>query len=150
MIELMQGDCLELMKGIPDGSVDCVICDLPYGVTQNRWDSVIPFEPLWAQYHRVCKPNAAIVLNCMQPFTSALVMSNPKEFKYLWYWDKHLKTGFLNAKKQPLRQIEEIAVFYHKQCRFTPPPKETGKAMRDANGRVWVARITGSKTVKGA
>ena len=129
-IQLMHGDCLELMKSIPDASVDMVLCDLPYGVTQNRWDTVIPFGPLWEQYHRVCKQNAAIVLNCMQPFTSALVMSNPKEFKYLWYWDKHLKTGFLNAKKQPLRQIEEIAVFYHKQCRFTPPMKK-----RDAHFR---------------
>lgn len=121
MIELMHGNCLELMKGIPDGSVDMVCCDLPFGVTQNRWDSVIPFEPLWEQYHRVVKVDGAIVLNCMQPFTSALVMSNPKEFKYLWYWDKHLKTGFLNAKKQPLRQVEEVAVFYRRQCRFTPP-----------------------------
>lgn len=123
MIELMQGDCLEVMKGIPDGSVDMVLCDLPFGVTRNRWDSVIPFEPLWEQYHRVVKEDGAIVLNCMQPFTSALVMSNPREFKYLWYWDKHLKTGFLNAKKQPLQQVEEVAVFYHKQCRFTPPEK---------------------------
>lgn len=134
-IQLMHGDCLELMKSIPDVSVDMVLCDLPYGVTQNRWDTVIPFEALWAQYHRVCKPNAAIVLNCMQPFTSALVMSNPNEFKYLWYWDKHLKTGFLNAKKQPLRQIEEIAVFYHKQCRFTPPLKKKGCAFQVQAGR---------------
>lgn len=123
-ITLMQGDCLERMKEIPDGSVDMVLCDLPYGTTQNRWDTCIPFEPLWEQYHRISKENAAIVLNCMQPFTSALVMSNPKEFKYLWYWDKHLKTGFLNAKKQPLRQVEEIAVFYRKQCQFTPPLKK--------------------------
>ena len=141
MIELKCGDCLELMKDIPDGSVDMVLCDLPFGVTQNRWDTVIPFEPLWAQYRRVVKTDGAIVLNCMQPFTSALIMSNPKEFKYLWYWDKHLKTGFLNAKKQPLRQVEEIAVFYRRQCRFTPPPKEAGEAMRGASRRIWVARI---------
>lgn len=127
MIELKCGDCLELMKDIPDGSVDMVLCDLPFGVTQNRWDTVIPFEPLWAQYRRVVKTDGAIVLNCMQPFTSALIMSNPKEFKYLWYWDKHLKTGFLNAKKQPLRQVEEIAVFYRRQCRFTPPRKKREK-----------------------
>lgn len=117
------GDCLELMKEIPDKSVDMILCDLPYGVTQNKWDSVIPFEPLWQQYHRITKDNAAIVLNCMQPFSSALVMSNPKEFKYMWYWDKHLKTGFLNSKRQPLRQVEEIAVFYRRQCHFAPPEK---------------------------
>ena len=124
-ILLMQGDCLERMKEIPDGSVDMVLCDLPYGVTaRNKWDVVIPFAPLWEQYHRISKPNAAIVLHCQQPFTTDLISSNRKEFKYLWYWDKHLKTGFLNAKKQPLRQIEEIAVFYRRQSAFTPPERK--------------------------
>jgi len=128
---LMQGDCLELMREIPDGSVDMVLCDLPYGVTsRNKWDVVIPFEPLWEQYHRVCKPNAAIVLHCQQPFTTDLISSNRREFKYLWYWDKHLKTGFLNAKKQPLRQVEEVAVFYKKQCLFTPPAEKGRKHAR--------------------
>lgn len=126
--ELWRGDCLELMKNIPDGSVDMILCDLPYGVTaRNRWDIVIPFEVLWKEYHRVCKVNGAIVLNCQQPFTTDLIQSNRKEFKYLYYWDKHLKTGFLNAKKQPLRQVEEIAVFYRKQVLFHPPVKRRGK-----------------------
>ena len=127
MIQLMQGDCLERMKEIPDGSVDLVLCDLPYGVTQNKWDSVIPLDALWEQYHRITKPTSPIVLNCQQPFTTKLISSNMREFKYLWYWDKHSKTGFLNAKKQPLRQVEEIAVFYRKQCLFAPPRKKREK-----------------------
>lgn len=112
------------MKKIPDKSVDMILCDLPYGVTHNRWDAVLPFDKLWDQYHRICKDTAAIVLHCQQPFTTDLISSNKKEFKYLYYWDKHLKTGFLNAKKQPLRQVEEIAVFYKKQPVFHPPLKK--------------------------
>ena len=123
MIDLKCGDCLELMKDIPDGSVDMVLCDLPYGTTQNKWDSVLPLDILWREYHRVAKINAAFVLFCQQPFTTDLIQSNRRNFKYLWYWDKHLKTNFLNAYKQPLRQVEEIAVFYRKQSRFTPPRK---------------------------
>ena len=124
MFDLKCGDCLELMKEIPDRSVDMILCDPPYGTTQNKWDSVIPLDKMWEQYHRITKPEAAIVIHCMQPFSSLLVSSNLKEFKYMWYWDKHSKTGFLNAKKQPLRQVEEIAVFYRKQSRFTPPRKK--------------------------
>ena len=126
-MKLLHGDCLELMKEIPDGSVDMVLCDPPYGMTRNRWDSVIPLDEMWRQYNRITKPTSAIVLFCQQPFTSELVYSNKRNFKYLWYWDKHFKTNFLNARKQPLRQIEEIAVFYQKQCRFDPP-KKRGKA----------------------
>jgi len=146
MIQLMQGDCLERMKEIADESVDLVLCDLPYGVTQNKWDSVIPLDALWEQYHRVTKPTTPIVLHCQQPFTTKLIASNMREFKYLWYWDKHNKTGFLNAKKQPLRQVEEIAVFYRKQCLFAPPQKEKGKAMRGASRRKRVAGTTGART----
>lgn len=131
-VRLMHGDCLDLMKGLPAGSVDMVLCDLPYGMTRNKWDSVIPFEPLWREYRRVCKPTAAIVLNCQQPFSSALVLSNPREFRYMLYWDKHLKTNFLNAKKQPLRQVEEIAVFYRRQCHFAPPEKRGKSHVRCA------------------
>lgn len=123
-MQLYKGDCLEIMKKIPDKSVDMILCDLPYGVTRNRWDAVLPFDKLWDQYHRICKDTAAIVLHCQQPFTTDLISSNKKEFKYLYYWDKHLKTGFLNAKKQPLRQVEEIAVFYKKQPVFHPPLKK--------------------------
>lgn len=111
MIQLMQGDCLELMASIPDGSVDMVLCDLPYGTTQNKWDSVIPFETLWAHYWRVLKKNGAVVLTAAQPFTSALVMSQPKAFKYQWVWEKSQATGHLNAKHMPMRIHEDVLVF---------------------------------------
>jgi len=117
---LFLGDCLEMMKRIPDGSVDMVMCDLPYGTTQNKWDSVIPLEPLWSEYRRVCKPSAAIVLTASQPFTSLLVMSNPAAFKYDWCWRKPKGTGHLNAKKQPMRDKEDVLVFYREQCTYNP------------------------------
>ena len=101
MIELdkiYNEDCLEGMKRIPDGTVDAVICDLPYGTTRNQWDSVIPLDQLWIEYRRITKPNAAIVLFSQQPFTSALVMSNPQMFRYEWIWEKEKGTGWLNAK----------------------------------------------------
>lgn len=123
MIETYQGDCLKLMPQMEPGSVDLILCDLPYGVTRNTWDVVIPFGPMWEQFFRVLKADGAVVLHCQQPFTAELIMSNRKDFKYVWYWDKHMKTNFLNAKKQPLRQIEEIAVFYRKQPYFNPPLK---------------------------
>jgi site-specific DNA-methyltransferase (adenine-specific) len=108
-MDLMKGDCLELMKGIPDGSVDMVLCDLPYGTTQNKWDAIIPFADLWEQYVRVCK--GAIVLTAAQPFTSALVMSNAKRFRYQWVWEKTKASGFLNARRRPLTAHEDIVVF---------------------------------------
>ena len=110
-IELMQGDCLEKMKDIPDGSIDCVIPDPPYGTTACKWDTCIPFEPMWEQLKRITKKNGAIVLFGSQPFTSALVMSNPKMFKYEWVWDKISKTDVFNAKNKPLKQHENILVF---------------------------------------
>ncbi len=119
-IRLMQGDCLELMQELPDKSVDMVLCDLPYGTTQCKWDSVIPFEPLWIQYRRIVKHDGAIVLFGMEPFSSALRMSNLSMFKYDWIWDKVKGTGFLNAKKQPMRCHEVISVFYDKQCTYNP------------------------------
>ena len=97
-IELWQGNCLELMKNIPDKSVDMILCDLPYGTTQCKWDSIIPFDKLWEQYNRVTKDNAAIVLFGSEPFTSMLICSNIKTFKYNWIWQKNKTTGFLNAK----------------------------------------------------
>lgn len=126
---LMQGNCLDRMKEIPDGSVDMVLCDLPYGTTQCKWDSVIPFEPLWAQYRRVCKDNAAIVLFGAEPFSSFLRISNLQWFKYDWIWDKVKGTGFLNAKKQPMRNHEIISVFYQKQCVYHPQ-KTSGHPMK--------------------
>lgn len=110
-INLMQGDCLDRMAEIPDNSVDMVLCDLPYGTTACKWDSVIPFEPLWAHYRRVCKRNAAIVLTASQPFTSALVMSNVEMFAYEWVWDKGVSASFVQAKRMPMRVHENILVF---------------------------------------
>ena len=117
---IIRGDCLEVMKDIPTGSVDMILADLPYGTTSCKWDTIIPFEPLWEQYERVIKDNGAIVLTAAQPFTSALVMSNPKLFKYDWTWRKPRGTGHLNAKKQPMRDKEDILVFYKKQSTYNP------------------------------
>lgn len=105
------GDCLELMPHIADKSVDMILCDLPFGTTKNKWDTIIPFEPLWEQYNRIIKDNGAIVLFSQQPFTSMLVMSNPKMFKYEWIWEKENGTGFLNANHAPLKIHENILVF---------------------------------------
>ena len=109
--DIFLGDCLKVLPTLPDHSIDMVCADLPYGTTQCKWDSVIPLEPLWAEYRRVCKPNAAIVLTACQPFTSALVMSNIKMFKHEWVWRKNKATGFLNAKIMPLRNHESVLVF---------------------------------------
>ena len=120
MIELMQGDCLELMKEIPDQSVDMILCDLPYGTTACKWDTVIPFEPLWAQYRRVAKRNAAIVLTASQPFTTALIASNMREFRYTWVWEKEQGVNFMLAKKQPLKVHEDVCVFYRDLPAYSP------------------------------
>ncbi len=120
MIDLRKGDCLELMRNIPDKSIDAIICDLPYGTTACKWDTIIPFEPLWEQYKRVIKNNGAIVLFASQPFTSALIMSNPKMFKYSLVWDKVAATNPMLAKKQPMRSHEDITLFYDKQPTYIP------------------------------
>jgi site-specific DNA-methyltransferase (adenine-specific) len=109
--QIIQGDCLIVMKDIPDKSIDMILCDLPYGTTACKWDTIIPFEPLWEQYKRIIKDNGAIVLTASQPFTSALVMSNIKIFKYEWIWVKSKPTGFINAKNAPLKKHENILVF---------------------------------------
>ena len=133
-INLMHGDCLERMKEIPDGSVDMVLTDPPYGTTACKWDSVIPFEPMWEQLKRVTKKNGAIVMTASQPFTSALVMSNVKMFKYCWVWEKSKPTGHLNAKKQPLRKTEDVLVFYSDQCLYKPQGlSETDKMVSRTN-----------------
>ena len=114
MIELdtiYNEDCLEGMKRIPDGSIDAIICDLPYGTTKNAWYSLIPLDKLWEQYKRIIKPSGAIVLFSQQPFTSALVMSNPKMFRYEWIWEKEMGTGFLNANYAPLKSHENVVIF---------------------------------------
>lgn len=107
----MRGDCLELMKTLPDSSVDLILCDLPYGTTECKWDSVIPFDSLWVQYLRVLKPGSAIVLTAAQPFTTALVASNMRGFCYTWTWDKQFAGNFVQAKRMPLRVCEDVAVF---------------------------------------
>lgn len=117
---LMQGDCLERMKEIPTGSVDMILCDPPYGTTQCKWDSVIPLDKMWLELKRVIKPSGAIVMTAAQPFTSLLVCSNLKDFKYDWTWRKPKGTGHLNAKKMPMRDKEDIVVFYAKQCTYNP------------------------------
>jgi site-specific DNA-methyltransferase (adenine-specific) len=126
--KIIHGDCLQVMKDIPDKSVDCICCDLPYGITQNKWDSVIPLHELWIEYKRIIKENGAIVLFSQQPFTSALISSNYKNYKYSWYWEKTQSVGHLNAYKQPMRKIEEINIFYKKQSTYnyqlTDKPKK--------------------------
>lgn len=117
---LMLGDCLDRMKEIESGTVDMILCDLPYGTTCCSWDAVIPFEPLWEQYERVIKENGAIVLFAAQPFAAVLATSNLKLFRYEWIWEKPAATGFLNAKKQPLRAHENILVFYKSQPTYNP------------------------------
>lgn len=120
MIKLMKGDCLERMKEIPDNSVDMILCDLPYGVTANKLDIVIPFDSLWEQYNRITKDNSAILLFGQGTFYVDLVNSNRKMFKYDLVWDKVLTSGFLNANRRPLRRHEQIAVFYKSQPVYNP------------------------------
>lgn len=131
--EIYQGDCLDIMKNIPDASVDMILCDLPYGTTQNKWDSVIPLDLLWAEYNRIIKPRGAIVLNSQGIFTAKLILSNEEMFKYKLVWVKSKSTNFLNAKKQPLRQHEDICVFYKKQPDYSPmmfPAESYDKGVR--------------------
>lgn len=113
-------DCIAGMMRIPDESIDMILCDLPYGITDCRWDSIIPFDMLWEQYRRIIKPRGAIVLTATQPFTTALISSNPKMFKYCWYWFKNQVTGFPFAKFQPLRCVEDICVFYKQTPKYNP------------------------------
>ena len=116
-----EGDCLEIMPIFADKSIDMILCDLPYAVTsRNEWDVIIPFESLWEQYKRIMKDKAAIVLTAVQPFTSLLIVSNLKQFKYCWIWEKSNKTNFLNAKKQPLRKHENIVVFGNAGMNYYP------------------------------
>jgi len=117
---LYHGDCIETMQSFPDKSVNMVLCDLPYGLTQNEWDEIIPFDKLWEQYERIITNDGVIVLTSQGLFTAKLMLSNPKMFKYKMVWIKSKATNFLNAKKQPLRQHEDVLVFYKKQCKYFP------------------------------
>ena len=138
MINLMQGDCLEKMKDIPDGIIDMILTDPPYGTTACKWDSIIPLEPMWEQLKRVIKPNGAIVMTASQPFTSILVNSNLKMFRYEWIWEKSKATGFLNAKKIPLIAHENIPVFYKKLPLYNP---------QKTKGKPFVDKRSGKKSV---
>ena len=138
-------DCLEGMKQIPDGTIDAVICDLPYGTTQCPWDSVIPFDKLWAEYHRITKPNAAIVLFGAEPFSSSLRLSNVDEFKYDWYWRKPKGTGHLNAAKQPMRDVEVISVFYRQQSTYNPQYTK-GEPFGNKSGKAYFTSEAGETT----
>lgn len=117
---LLHGDCLKLMESIPDKSIGCIICDLPYGQTQNKWDSQLPLDQLWIQYRRITKENAAIILFGNGMFTAELMMSNPKEWRYNLIWEKTLPVGFLNARRMPLRSHEDICIFYQKLPVYNP------------------------------
>lgn len=120
MIDLRLGDCLGLMKDIPDKSIDMILCDLPYGTTACKWDTIIPFEPLWEQYKRIIKDSGAIVLTASQPFASKLVVSNLEMFKYEWVWDKKLPSGFQIAKYRPMQRHENILVFSKRTPKYNP------------------------------
>ena len=115
--KIICGDCLDVMPTLADGSVGMVLADVPYGTTACKWDSIIPIEPMWEQLKRVIKPNGAIVMTASQPFTTTLIASNMKMFKYCWYWQKDRASNHLNAKKQPMRNIEEVVVFNSRQYR---------------------------------
>lgn len=130
-INLMNGDCLELMKTIPSGSVDMVLCDPPYGTTSCKWDSVIPFEPMWKELNRIVKPNGAILLFAQTPFDKVLGCSNLKNLRYEWIWIKDSGTGFLNSKKMPLKKHENILVFYNKLPTYNP---------QFTNGKPYIAK----------
>ena len=135
-IDIREGDCLDVMKTIPDGSVDMVLCDLPYGTTQNKWDSVLPLDRLWVEYWRVCKPNAAVVLTAQAPFDKLLGASQLQFLKYEWIWCKTKATGHLNTWKQPLKNHENVLVFYKNQCTYNPQgilKKETPTVRKGGN-----------------
>jgi len=148
-----EGDCIQLMLDIPDGSIDMILCDLPYGTTACKWDTIIPFEPLWEQYKRIIKPNGAIVLTASQPFTSALVMSNPKMFRYEWIWQKNRGSNFALLKWQPFKEHENILVFSREPSNYYPIKEErsvSGKSRADYSFHNKVtSRVVNSQTFYG-
>lgn len=133
-VDLRQGDCLEILPTLDAGSVDMVLCDLPYGTTQNKWDSIIPLEQLWVEYWRVVKPNGAVVLTASQPFTSLLVASAMRRFKHAWVWEKGAATGHLNAKRMPMKLHEDVVVFAFGAYTYNPQDLiPFGKTVRRGN-----------------
>ena len=150
MINLMRGDCLELMKSIPDNSIDMVLTDPPYGTTACKWDTVIDFDLMWEQLKRTTKDSGVICLFGSEPFSSHLRLSNIKMFKYDWYWYKNYQTGMAFAKYQPMRSIETISVFYKSTCEYYPQRMEArhGRKPTNSNGgktRAKIDNITGMK-----
>ena len=127
MKNLIFGECLESMKQLPSNSVDAVVTDPPFGIIQCAWDSVIPFDEMWKQLSRIIKPKSVVVFFGSEPFSSALRMSNVSSYKYDWIWQKNKSTGFLNAKKQPLNDFENICVFYEGQCCYNPQKTQAKK-----------------------
>ena len=134
-VKLLQGDCLELMKDIPDKSIDMILCDLPYGTTRNKWDSVIDLENLWEQYNRIIKDNGAILLFAQTPFDKVLGFSNIKMLKYELIWEKNWGTGFLNANRMPIKTHENVLVFYKKLPCYNPQMRTGFKAYKSTNGK---------------
>lgn len=134
MYEIHNMDCIAAMPSIASGSVDLILCDLPYGTTQNKWDTVIPFDALWAEYLRIVKPNGAIVLTAQAPFDKVLGASNIGMLKYEWIWQKDNGTGFLNAKKAPLKTHENILVFYRKPPTYNPQMRLGFKPYKSKQG----------------
>ena len=134
MFTLHNGDCLQVMPTIPSGSIDAIITDLPYGTTACKWDTIIPFEPMWKEVKRVLKPNGAFITTASQPFTSALIMSNPKVFRYEWIWEKDRASGYLDANRKPLKSHENICVFYWKLPVYNPQ-KTSGHKPANKNGK---------------
>ena len=133
--KLYQGDCIEVMKDIEDGSVDLILTDPPYGTTACKWDSVIPFEPMWEQLNRIIKPNGAICLFGSEPFSSALRMSNIKNFKYDWIWDKRIPSGMSYARFQPMRQTENISVFCNGKTVYNPQMVKRDKPIKKGGNK---------------
>ena len=135
---LHHGDCLELMPTLESNSIDLILCDLPYGTTECAWDSVLDLKLLWSEYKRIIKPRGAILLTAAQPFTSALVVSNPEWYKCEWIWEKGSATGFMNASKQPLRAHESVLAFYQNQPTFNPQMLHNQKRKcRSIETRIW-------------
>lgn len=152
MIDLRIGDCLDVMRGIQNESIDMILCDLPYGTTSCSWDTVIPFDKLWEQYMRITKTHSAIVLTASQPFTSALVMSNAKLFKHEWIWQKNRGSNFANLKTNPFKEHESVLVFCKGMLRFYPIKQERSNAgklrakydFKDSGGGEAVGIVNGS------
>ena len=149
-IQIKRGDCLELMKEIPDKSIDMILCDLPYGTTSCKWDVVIPFDELWAQYNRIIKPHAPIVLFGNEPFTSCLISNNLKGFKYRWDWNKKIPSGMGYAKYRPMQQTEDIAVFTSKgeRANYYPQMIKREKPIKSGGNSIQARVYSGFKCME--